>query len=316
MANVYNSSGGIITRAYNSNGELLTMCYDSQGNQLRKGHAVSNNVTRSLLMIPDIPTGTQGFACDSITQTIAQFYTGYMYFIDITDGSAVKSNNINLGHGHTGQFAPTKTADQEYPLLYVSGPNETVNEIYYTYMLEIGCETNTAITQKVYAVPANSTRTSCRTVVDFENNIVYHVSAETYYGTADYTYITAWDMNSSELLDGATFNSAPIYALTHKLDEFQVPFIPEIQSCTFFDGLIVLLSDKSGAANKYYQFVDVEMQDVYLTIDKTALMLSGELEGVGFMYNNSTGKYDMIVSHRTSDGAGSYVTEFHRYEFN
>ena len=318
MADIYNSAGNVINRVYDKNGNLLTMCYDSQGNPLRKSHAVSSNVTRSLLMIPDIPTGTQGFACDSITQSIAQFYTGYMYFIDTTDGSAVKSNNINLGHGHTGQFAPTKTAEQEYPMLYVCGPVARVNNNPYCYLLEIVCDSTVVQLKKIYAVPATEGLLStCQVCVDFEKRIVYLIAASTYNGEADYTYISAWDMDESETLDGATYSPTPtegIYVLTDKLFEFQIPFVPEMQTCTFFDGLVVMLSDRSGASNKYIQFVDVECRDVYLTLNKQ--MLSGELEGVGFLYNRNTEQYDMIVSHRVvATGESDYHTEYHRYEF-
>ena len=319
MADVYDSSGNIISKAYDIAGNLLTMCYDSQGNQLRKAHAVSNNVTKALLISPNIPTGTQGFACDNITQRIAQFYTGYMYFINVDDGSATRSNNINLGHGHTGQFASTKTAEQEYPMLYVCGPGARVNDNPYCYLLEVVCDSTIVQLKKIYAVPATEgLMGTLQVCVDFEHNIVYLVAASTYSGTTDYMYISAWDMDKSVLLDSATYSPTPtdgIYALTDKLYEFQVPFVPEMQACTFFDGLIVLLSDKTGASNKYIQFIDVEFQDVYLTLDKQ--MLSGELEGVSFLYNDETEKYDMIVSHRTvSSGETEYHTEYWRYEFH
>lgn len=312
MTNVYNSSGEIISSVYDRNGNMLTVCYDSQGNPLSGSHAVSNTVTRSLLLSPDIPTGTQGFAIDNTTQSIAQLYTGYIYMIDISDGSYTKTNNINLGHGNTGQFTPTKTVTQEYPTLYVSGPGARIDDIPYLYMLEISCTSTTAQADNVYAVPATDGLTgTLQTCIDFENNIVYLVSASTYYGTADYMYISAWDMTEKEVLGGATYLDKTPYVLTNKLSEFSIPFVPEMQACTFFDGLIVLLSDGSLAENKYIQFVDVEFQDVYLTLNSQ--MLSGELEGVGFLLNEETGQYDMIVSDR--EGSGDYSTVFYRYEF-
>ena len=319
MADIYDSTGNIISKSYDISGDLLTMCYDYQGNQLRKSHAVSNNITKSLLLSPNIPTGTQGFACDSITQSIAQLYGGVMYMIDVSSGEFERSNNINLGHGRTGMFAPTKTSSQEYPLLYVSGENYNVNGLYYTYLLEIIYASNTATLNKIYAVPIveGMFGSLC---IDFDNNIVYNVVSTTYYGTTDYMYINAWDMNSLELLEGASYSPTPqegIYALTTKLSEFQVPFIPENQACTFFDGLLVAISDKALAENKFYQFIDVELQDIYMTIDKYNLMLDGELEGVSFLYNNETEKYDMIVSQRiVSSGESEYHTEYWRYEFN
>lgn len=312
---VYNVTGNT-ANPYNKNGNLLTVCYDVQGNQLGRSHAVSNNAIRSLLMAPDIPTGTQGLACDSLSQSIAQFYSGYMYFLDTSDGSAVKSNNINLGHGHTGQFAPTKTTGHEYPTLYVCGPGNRVDDIPYCFLLEIICETTTVQLNKIYAVPAVEGQTgTLLTCIDFENNLVYLVGASTYYDTADYMYISAWDMGEYELLEGATYSPTPqdgIYVLTEKVFEFQIPFVPEAQGCTFFDGLIAILSDRSGAANKYVQFVDVDSESVYLTFNSQ--MIGGELEGIGFLLNNETNKYDMIISTRTFEDS-TYHTDYYRYQF-
>lgn len=306
---IYAIDGAKITSAYNKDGQIISP-YNKGGE--RVGRAISSQFTRTILLdlASQLPDGTQGIACDSITQSIAQLYDGNIYIIDVSDGSFVHcASSFNLGHAHTGQFAPTKTNEQEYPLLYVSGNNATVSNVTYTYLLVVSCTSSSAIMKKIYAIPVNSGLSLCRAVIDFDNSIVYHVAASTYYGTADYTYISAWDMNKSELLDGATYSPAPtdgIYAFTDKLYEFQIPFVPELQSCTFYDGLIVMLSDRTGVENKYYQFVDVEFKNVYMTM--RSQIASSELEGVGFLYNKQTGKHDMIVSDRSM--------KFYRYEFN
>ncbi len=300
---IYDYSGETISRAYDCDGNLLSRVYDADGNMI-SNHAVSEQFTRTLMFKPSVPTGTQGIACDSITQTIAQLYAGKICLVDVSDGSYVDLGNINLGHGHTGQFAPTRESGQEYPLLYVSGYTNTINDSLYVCLLEVACTSSSATLNKTYAIPAVSDLTgTLRTCIDFENSIVYTVAASTYYDEADYTYITAWDMSTTTLL------SENVYALTNKLDEFQIPFIPEMQSCTFFDGLIVALSDQSAQSAKYCQFIDVETKDIYMTIQGSKLLLSGETEGVGFLYNNETNKYDMIISQR-NNGA-----EYYRYEF-
>lgn len=307
---VYNASGAEISRLYDASGSLIPTVYDINGNIVTGGHAVSSRYTRTQMfdLTGSIPTGTQGIACDSITQTIAQLYTGTVVLIDATDGSSSSGSTINLGHGHSGQFAPTKSENDDYPLLYVSGPYSTVDDTEYTFLLVVKCTTSSATMKKVIAVPKiSSDYASGRVVVDFENSIVYHIQSTSYAGPADNMYITVWDMNTESELSGATYSPNPqdgIYVLTRKLSEFSIPHIPEMQACTFFDGMIVALSDVSG--NKGIFFVDVETEDVYMTIRNFGM--SGELEGVDFLYNSITEQYDMIVSQRTAD--------YYRFQFD
>lgn len=222
---IYSINGNRLSNAYNKGGQIVSP-YNKDGERI--GHEITSKYTRSLMFTLDLPTGTQGIACDSITQTIAQLYTGNIYLINVSDGSYSHiASSFNLGHGHTGQFAPTKTAEQEYPFLYVSGPNLTVENNEYTCLLMVECTSNSATMKKIYAIPADEMLTgTCQVCIDFENEVVYHVAASTYYGTADYTYIYAWDMTDIELLEGASYSPTPqegIYALKTKLFEFQIP---------------------------------------------------------------------------------------------
>lgn len=76
-----------------------------------------------------------------------------------------------------------------------------------------------------------------------------------------------------------------------------------MQACTFYDGLIGMLSDATG--NKYYEFVDVDLREVYMTM--TTQIASSETEGIGFLLNEGTGKHDLVVSDRSMS--------FYRYQF-
>lgn len=312
MANIYDSSGSVVNSVYNINGNQLLAYYDINGNLL-KSHAVSSTFTKTQMTTPSLGTGTQGFACDSVTQSIAQFYTEHIYMIDLAEVTVTHLAQVSLGHGHTGQFAPTKTSSQDYPYLYVSGGATTINDTLYAYLLEFICTTSSATLNKIYAVPVTTGLTgTSQMCIDFDNRIIYHVTASTYYDDADYTYINAWSMDDTETLSNATYSPTPtegIYALTNQLSAFSVPFIKEMQACTFFDGMVVAISDVSSSKKAY--FVDVETESVYLTLNNIGL--SGELEGVGFLYNDETEQYDMVISDR--EGSGEYSTVFYRYEF-
>ena len=82
---VYNKSGNILSQVYDKSGNALIQAYDKSGNPIMDSHAVSNAYTRSLIFkITDtsISNGTQGIACDSLSQKIAQLYTGKILMFD------------------------------------------------------------------------------------------------------------------------------------------------------------------------------------------------------------------------------------------
>lgn len=313
---VYNKNGNILNSIYDKSGNALSHAYDKAGTEVFSGgHAISQNFIKTQMTIPELTSGTQAIACDSVTQSIAQLYTGHIYIIDLAEGTLIHPWSAKpLGHGDTGMFAPTKTASQDYPLLYAMRGKMEVDESYYTYIFEIQCtKTPSAELLRILAIPTESWVSGTnRFAIDFENRIIYHIYSTTYYDTAEYMWIDAWDMDSVEVLDGVTYsNPTPtdgIYILTEKLSGFTIPFVPEAQSVTFFDGLIAILSDQSGQAIKYVQFVDPFREEVYMTL--TNCGFSGELEGIGFLLDEETGKYDMIVSQRVNS-----VTEYYRYKF-
>ncbi len=309
---VYDKSGMQLTAVYDKNGNPLTLAYDKNGNEIFRGHAISRNITKSTMYQLDMPTGTQGMACDSITQSIAQFYTSYFYMIDLSDGSYKRMTGpVTYGH-NTAQFAPTKTEQQIYPLLYVSGDKITDNEVDYQLVpvFEVGSDSYQCV--RVYAIPTITGYGMRRLCIDFENSVIWFVYATSYYDTSDCIHIESWSMNDVEEITLSSISSLNpsegMWLTTNMLSSFTLPWVPEVQAITFFDGMICMLSDRSGAANKYVQFVDVVSQSVYMTIP---LNEGGEWEGIDFLYNSETEQYDMILSKRDTTPA-----EFYRYQFD
>ena len=307
---VYDIEGNTLGMVYDVEGNTLMQTYDIEGNPIFEPHAVSSTYTKSLILTnTTLYSGTQGIACDSLSQEIAQLYTGNIYLFDISDGSTKHVASVfNLGHGHTGQFAPTKSAGMDYPPLYVSAGTKTVNDINYSILLKVQCSLSSSEMVRAYAVSEESNLVGL-IAVDFENNIIYHIHRSAYESsTEEYTYISAWDFTTMESTSEVTWTvpvpTEGVYILTNKIKTFNIPYVNEMQSVSFFDGLIVLFSDDG-----YVQFVDPISESIYLTISND--MPSFEREGVGFMYNSNTDQYDMILSNRTGS-----AMNFYRYEFD
>lgn len=305
---VYNKSGNILSQVYDKSGNALVQAYDKSGNPIMETHAVSNVYTRSLIFkITDtsISGGTQGIACDSLSQKIAQLYTGKIYMFNQNGSYTQVASVFNLGHGGTGQFAPTKEAGQDYPLLYVSAQKPTtVDNVVYAFLLEVQCSTSSSTMPRAFAVSETEGYAGIF-AIDFDNSIAYHIYKEAYESdTVQIMYISAWDMTEYELAPDLSWTPASaVYRFTNKLKSFSVPFVNEMQACTFFDGLIACLSDDG-----YVRFIDPVTESVYLTINQD--MPAFEREGIDFMLNPTTGKYDMILSNRTTTEMNVY-----RYEF-
>ena len=302
---IYDINGNALLSAYDGNGDSLTQAYSIDGDPLMSSHAVSSNYTRSLILSnSDLDDGTQGIACDSITQTIAQLYTGNIYIFELDGSYSHVASVFNLGHGGAGQFAPTKTESQAYPLLYVSAQTAVSSgSTKYGLLIEVQCGASSSAFKRSFFAHEDDNLTGMFSI-DFDNNIVYHVRSSSDTTTYPDTYITAWDFTAIEPTSDVSWTTTTPYVLTNKLKTFSIPRVNSMQSLSFFDGLIVLLSDDG-----YVQFVDPDTEGVYLTCSMDMPLF--EREGVGFILNPETDQYDMVVTNRTG-GAMNY----YRYEFD
>lgn len=318
MGSIFDKNGTELHVAYQRNGTAINTAYKRDGTVAwdSNQHLVSDTFRSTLLFdIPELGSGSQGIACDSLSQSIAQLYTLNIYTINLSDGSYVKRNSstFNLVHGHTGQFAPEKNnlADL-YPPLYVSpGGIQTVGNQTYQRLLEVFVRESTCILNRVFLVPVPADKGAGygRSAIDFENGILYQVYGEKYEPAAgetyDYTYIRAFDMTETrENTDATDFSPVNgFYEFTGLLDEFTVPYIEQLQSTSFFDGLIACLSDVEGVV-----FIEPTTHSVYLTIRNGIVPF--EREGIGFILNPETGETDMILSARQQT-----FNVYYRYQF-
>ena len=313
---IYGINGNSLNSAYELDGDAIGSAYDIDGDiawTSRPPHAVSNNFTTSLIVdVPEIGSGTQGLACDSLSQTINQLYSGGVNTIDISDGSYVGHGLINLGHGSAGQFEPTKLNPSDpFPTLWVStGETQTINDVVYGRYLEVYLGATTSTLNRAFFTPLEQSGESLY-AFDFANRIVYEIWFSSYSDSTGTGKVKAYDMDDVTEFTEGSYGWTPAngnWIVGQPIDEFAIDYVRECQSVTFFDGLLCFLSDQPRS-NGRVVFVDTELHDVYLTI--TPLVIPFEREGIDFILNPNTNKYDMVVSARYT-GANVY----YRYQFS
>lgn len=320
---IYNVTGNAIYSADSVTGTPISKAYNVNGVEVfsAKAYPITNNYTMSVILdIGAIMSGTQGLAANSLTNELAQLYTGRIIMIDADTGEYRQvASALNMLHGGAGQFKPTKEdSGDEYPLLYVSGGQSIADgDIRYSPLLEIKIENDTSATQRVFvADEGNAIGGGGHFAIDFDNLVAYHVYSTSYYAPDDpsnsHTYISAWDMTQYEQITAPTTNPAPKngwFKFTSLLDSFEILYVAENQSVSFIDGTIVLISD---VGNNSVVCVDAEEKRVYLTLSDD--MPPNEIEGVAFLPNPITGKQDMILNARNNSSSDPH-NWYYRYQF-
>lgn len=304
---IYDVNGVDLAKAYDINANMQSVAYDVDGLDIWHSHKVSNRFTRTVMFtLSDIPGGTQGIACDSLSQTIAQLYSGRIVTIDAETGEWTnRVDSFDLGHGGAGQFAPTKVNPSDpFPPLYVSGQqNYTVNNVNYQRIYEVYIGANGCTLNRLFFVPAPA-GSNGMSAIDFERNVFWQFTSPQFNPdpTIESSTVYKYDFTQFEPIETTSHAVNGNYVFTDLLDTFTVPFVPEMQSLSYFDGLIACQSD---LGSNEVVFIDVDKKDVYLTINRD--ISPAEQEGIGFMYNPDTGQTDMILSSRDF--------KYYRYEF-
>lgn len=317
---IYKINGDSLSGAYDLDSAIGT-AYDIDGIVAwsnRPTHAVSDSYTVSMLYdIPAIGSGTQGIACDSLSQTIAQLYSGKIITIDLSDGSYTqRASSFNLGHGSTGQFAPQKANSSDlYPPLYVSTQSEqSINDTIYAIFAEVAIGESSSAMNRIFYVPFDGETTGDGYTLfafDFANDIVYSVYFSGYYTTTGTGKVKVYSLNDFTPFVDGSYSPVPTngyYVAGNPIETYDIDFIPEVQAVNFFDGLIACLCDYPHNSGNVI-FLDTEYHDVYLVLDNLAVPF--EREGISFISNPTTNKDDMILSRRTTG-----VNEYYRYQFN
>lgn len=307
---IYNISGNQLSSAYSKTGTSLSTAYDKDANEVwnttpAPSHVVSDDFTATLIFdIPAIGAGTQGIACDSLSQQIAQLYTGKIITIDLSDGSYTqRASTRSLGHGSAGMFEPEKRNESDlFPALWVStGQAQTINDVRYARFLEVFVGESQSTINRVFYVPATGYNLFA---FDFENERIYMSS----FVSSGQSYMHVYDMTDYSVFEDGEYPQTPANGyciLNAPLASYEMDYINgTIQSVSFFDGLVAYLADDVGVV-----FWDVETHSHYLTISDG--IVPYEREGIGFIENPSTGKTDMVLSARQTT-----FNVYYRYEFN
>lgn len=314
----YDINGNSLNALYSVSASLDN-AYDVNGNVIWTSDQdhVSRTYNASMLFdLPDIGSGTQGIACDSLSQTIAQLYGGKIVTIDISTGTYTqRASSLLFGHGSTGQFAPTKLSQADlFPPLYISTQNEQeINSTMYTMFLEVYVGESSSTINRVFYVPFDGQSEGDGYTLfafDFANGIVYAVYFSGYYTTTGTGKITAYSLNSFTSFPDGSYSDPPqngYMVAGTSLDSWSISYIEQVQAITFFDGLIGLLSDQPTESGRVI-FYDPVQKSTYLTLNW--IPTPYEREGISFILNPVTNRHDMILSRRASG-----VNEYYRYQF-
>lgn len=313
---LYNINGSALNNAYKVDGQNITKAYNLNGDDIwdSVSHRVSNRFTSTLLFdLSAIVGGTQGIACDSLSQNIAQLYSNKLITIDISDGSYVQRNSsfFNFGHGSAGAFANQKVNQSDlYPPLYVSTyEKDSINDKIYGRFLELYVNENSVVGNRAWSVElltdGVTTNANNLFAFDFDNNIVYSALYSTYSGSTGWGTITAYRITQDTPFTVPSDTHQAVngnYLLSTPIDTFDIPYTSDVQSVGFFDGLVAILSDENKVI-----FYDVDTHSEYLTLNN---VIPYEREGIGFIENPQTGETDMILSSRSQTS-----NIYYRYEF-
>lgn len=298
---IYDIDGVDLAKAYDIDANMQTVAYDVNGLDIWHSHQVSSRYTRTTLFtLSSIPGGVQGLACDSLSQTIAQLYTGGIVVIDMATGEFERrADTFDLGHGGTGQFAPSKISPtDEFPPLYVSGQqNYTIDGQVYQRLYEVYIGETRSTLNRLFFIPAPVANTNGMSAIDFEKGVFWQFMSSS---ENNCSYVHKYDMTKFEPIEASSHAVNGNWVFTDMLDSFTVEYVPDMQSLSYFDGLIACLSDVG-----YVVFFDVDKKNEYLRLTKN--IAPYEREGIGFILNPDTNQTDMILTSRNNS--------YYRYEF-
>lgn len=296
---IFSGGGQPIYYPYTYNGDPVNFNINGSATQSKKFRK------RLMFSIPDLPSGTQGFAVEKLSNSIFQFYSSKIYVIDIATGE-YHSLNIGLGHGADGIFKSTKESpSDDYPLLYVSYGEGTTdsNGDAVSYLFEIKCTETTATHQKKYKFYLESDEYSSlfNISVDLEHNIAYTLSRPT---DDQSKRVRVYDLSNCSVVDDTAFSTSVAYVPT-LIDSFEVQWMATTQSMFYYNGYLFILSYGRLAHGNYVYVVDINQEAVIASIGENP---GGETEGIGLVLNANGAKYDLIISTREN-------FSYYRYEF-
>lgn len=215
--------------------------------------------------------------------------TGILRIFERTSGSLVAEHqNIYSGHGGSCAFSNTfADADDDFPLLYVS----TCDYNQQITVLRVQ-DVNTVNVYKSYYLDSNKVGYWSQQCYDFETGLCYsfgYTQNSFTESTNNPVKVAIFDMNKEVTNENQTIRFELV-------DSYEIPYVYVIQSCKFLNGLCYILSSYQSIVQTSNILVfDASARAFVADFPNIPSALQGELEGIDFVKNTSTGKYDMII---------------------
>lgn len=240
--------------------------------------------------IPTDYRGMQGFA--TYGNYIVQLYSnGKIALFNITNNTleATIGGVSAIGHGDSCQFSNEFYDENDmFPLMYVSTDSQGVQEMS---VIRIS-NTTTATRVKKYQFSSEDGY-YCGQSVDFENGIVYNFGYKLdsfYDSTGNSTIVSVYNLNKETPLGNN------VYEL-ELMERYEIPFIYCIQGQTFLNGKCWLCSSyRSDIQRSNIVVFDPASKTIVADFPSLPIPLRGEIEGISFVPNSTTGKYYAIVA--------------------
>ena len=238
----------------------------------------------------DIPSdyrGMQGFAIYG--NYLVQLYAnGNIVIFNLTNGNIESViGGLTIGHGDSCQFS-NKFYDENdpLPLLYVAtNVSPQICVVRFTSL-------SNATIIKAYDLGSESGYYSGQSI-DFDNGIVYNFGyKQNSYSDAtnNNMIVSVFDLNNETQYSGITYKLALI-------ERYEIPFIYCVQGQTFLNGKCWLCSSyQTNVVPTNIYVYDPYEKSIVADFPSLPMPLRGEMEGIDFIKNTSTGKYDAIIA--------------------
>ena len=229
----------------------------------------------------------QGFAIYG--NYLVQLYAdAHIAILDTTTGDVVgRINNVGTEHGDTCQFSETfYDADDMFPLLYVSTDRSP-----QVAVVRISNPTTASVIKK-FSLTDNVGYYSGQ-CFDFQNGLLYNFGykANSYRDpTNNATIVSVYNMNNQTLLNDN------VYGL-ELVDQYEIPFVYCVQGQKFLNGFCYLVSSylpsESATTIRVY---DPVRKLFVASFPGFPSQLTGEMEDIEFVLDDTQTKYDLILS--------------------
>lgn len=231
---------------------------------------------------------TQGMAVSN--GVIFQGYgNGSIDLIDLASGTLINSFNASGGHCGSLSFANVyPDGNTDFPYLYVASYNENKTFVYNVTRTECTLE-------KTYIIPENVAGYCQETCIDKVTGYLWCVGhLANSYTSGEGLIVSAWDLSQST---GDNNILTPTEILHYNL-----PWAPYLQAVQVLNGqLFVVFGTDGQAAGMLTHILVIDLGRNVPKADITdfpSAILSAEPEGIDFVFNNTSWKYDAILATR------------------